>query len=107
MFRPWGIGRLRFVPLGRVSEWFMDAVLKTAVAVRLPWVRIPPLPHCMGILSVFSDGAAKMRCAERSGRKQAAGDSWARGLSSINRDPFTKFRGGAVAKGAKVTVEIR
>ncbi len=29
---------------GRVSEWFMDAVLKTAVGAILPWVRIPPLP---------------------------------------------------------------
>ncbi len=34
----------RPVPPGRVSEWFMDAVLKTAVIARLPWVRIPPLP---------------------------------------------------------------
>ncbi len=29
---------------GEVVEWFKAAVLKTAVVVRLPWVRIPPSP---------------------------------------------------------------
>src|SRR5471032_724754 len=42
-------GRLAVVPQGRVSEWFMDAVLKTAVAERLPWVRIPPLPPILDL----------------------------------------------------------
>ena len=29
---------------GRVAEWFKAAVLKTAVGVSPPWVRIPPHP---------------------------------------------------------------
>ena len=29
---------------GQVAEWFKAAVLKTAVGVSLPWVRIPPCP---------------------------------------------------------------
>ncbi len=33
-----------FIRRGEVVEWFKAAVLKTAVVVRLPWVRIPPSP---------------------------------------------------------------
>ena len=29
---------------GRVAEWTIAAVLKTAVPETVPWVRIPPLP---------------------------------------------------------------
>jgi hypothetical protein len=28
-----------------VAEWFKAPVLKTGVPARVPWVRIPPLPH--------------------------------------------------------------
>jgi hypothetical protein len=45
LFGPERGGRLPPVLPGRVSEWFMDAVLKTAVGAILPWVRIPPLPR--------------------------------------------------------------
>ena len=31
-------------PQGWVAEWFKAAVLKTAVGLRSPWVRIPPHP---------------------------------------------------------------
>ncbi len=34
----------RVIRCGEVVEWFKAAVLKTAVVVRLPWVRIPPSP---------------------------------------------------------------
>src|SRR3546814_10304638 len=39
-------GRSRVMAAGRgqVAEWFKAAVLKTAVAATLPWVRIPPCP---------------------------------------------------------------
>jgi hypothetical protein len=31
-------------PVGQVAEWFKAAVLKTAVGVSSPWVRIPLCP---------------------------------------------------------------
>jgi hypothetical protein len=40
---PATLGRLE-VPRGGVVEWFKAAVLKTAVRVTAPWVRIPPPP---------------------------------------------------------------
>ena len=44
--------RFRFAnALGEVVEWFMASVLKTDVAERLPWVRIPPSPRVVSGLS--------------------------------------------------------
>lgn len=34
---------------GRVAEWSMAVVLKTTGLVRVPWVRIPVLPHKTGL----------------------------------------------------------
>ena len=35
--------QIQHPPFGKVAEWFMAAVLKTAVLVA-PWVQIPPFP---------------------------------------------------------------
>ena len=37
-----------------MAEWFKAAVLKTAVGVSLPWVRIPLSPPSRGVPSKFS-----------------------------------------------------
>jgi hypothetical protein len=50
---------LSYPSLGRVAEWSIAAVLKTAVGGSSPWVRIPPRPprgtrsiidHYVGVL---------------------------------------------------------
>ncbi len=41
------------VALGGVAERSNAAVLKTAEVARLPWVRIPPPPHLVGISARF------------------------------------------------------
>lgn len=37
-------GQRLYNRIGKVAEWFNASVLKTDVAVRLPRVRLPPLP---------------------------------------------------------------
>ncbi len=55
-------------PAGRVAEWFKAAVLKTAVGVSLPWVRIPPLPPILlsayrRLEALFPAKLARSACA--------------------------------------------
>src|SRR5437762_2852318 len=40
-------------PSGGVAERSNAAVLKTAEVARLPWVRIPPPPHFVGVSGYF------------------------------------------------------
>src|SRR3712207_5447541 len=82
---------------GWVAEWFKAAVLKTAVGVTLPWVRIPPHPP-IGSAHRVREGGRRIAGQQRLTRAPGAfpGAAEIRGAQSHGRRGGTRAKRGHV-----------